>query len=562
MTPRIWISELTFSDGTAISLAPGDAVVVVGPNNAGKSACLRAIRDKVAHTAHESPVVKTLSIGKSGTADEVICWVSTVARKNMQMPGNPGYSAFGTTIHENQIPHHWAQPIGLQSLARFFCHLLTADERLSAANPASAVALTRDPLNNPIHFLQRDDEIEKKVSNKFRKAFGVDLVVHRNAGNQVPLHIGERPIPGPGEDRVSHGYIERLEALPRVESQGDGMRSFAGVVLHTTVGQESILLIDEPEAFLHPPQARALGKMLAEGQVGTQQLFVATHSGDVLRGILDGNAGNVRVVRIRRSGDTNAVEMLDNADVKNLWVDPLLRFSNVLDGVFHEKVVVCESDGDARFFAAVGDALYDGPLAGERKPDVMFTHCGGKDRLPMVVRSLRALDVPVVAIADFDILNEERPLADLAGAASGEWATLRSHWNSVKTAIDGIRPQLSTDGVKKDIAAVLNGVEAQVFPKDASAKIKDILRQTSAWALAKKSGKSFVPSGTPTQEYQILVASLRDLGIFIIEVGELERFCPSIGGHGPAWVNKVMARDLANDPELADARSFVKALMI
>lgn len=69
-------------------------------------------------------------------------------------------------------------------------------------------------------------------------------------------------MPAPGRDRLSYEYIQEIEKLPTLHSQGDGMRSYVGVLLHTSVGRESILLIDEPEAFLHPPQARQLGTML------------------------------------------------------------------------------------------------------------------------------------------------------------------------------------------------------------------------------------------------------------------------------------------------------------
>jgi len=138
---------------------------------------------------------------------------------------------------------------------------------------------------------------------------------------------------------------------------------------------------------------------------------------------------------------------------------------------------------------------------------------------------------------------------------------MRSKWNSVKVAIDAIRPQLSTQDVRKDVDAVFTGIETPLFPKEAKTKIENILKKTSAWALAKNSGKSLVPSGTPMQEYHELITTLRALGIFIVEVGELERFCPSVGGHGPTWVNEVMAKDLQNDPELESARTFVESLL-
>lgn len=74
-----------------------------------------------------------------------------------------------------------------------------------------------------------------------------------------------------------------------------------------------------------------------------------------------------------------------------------------------ECVVVCEADADCRFFAAVRDGLSLDPAA-TRRSDLMFTHCGGKARLAVVIRALREVGVPVKAIADFDILSDEQPL--------------------------------------------------------------------------------------------------------------------------------------------------------
>lgn len=73
--------------------------------------------------------------------------------------------------------------------------------------------------------------------------------------------------------------------------------------------------------------------------------------------------------------------------MKKLWADPLLRYSNVLDGLFHDAVVLCEGDADCRYYSAVLDQL---PSTGEdqantREPQYLFTHSGGKARMPSVV---------------------------------------------------------------------------------------------------------------------------------------------------------------------------------
>ena len=46
-SPSVTFESLTFSDGTMIELDPADVVVLVGPNNAGKSLALRKLDDNI-----------------------------------------------------------------------------------------------------------------------------------------------------------------------------------------------------------------------------------------------------------------------------------------------------------------------------------------------------------------------------------------------------------------------------------------------------------------------------------------------------------------------------------
>jgi hypothetical protein len=364
-----------------------------------------------------------------------------------------------------------------------------------------------------------------------------------------------------GQDRLSLGYIHELEKLAPIQTQGDGMRSFLGILLYATVGHEAVLLIDEPEAFLHPPQARHLGDFLVSEGGSYQQLFVATHSGDVLRGMLASESSRVRVLRLRRAGDVNITRQLDNCQIAQVWGDPLLRYSNILDGLFHEKVVLCESDSDCRFYSAIMDALFEASTDEGRRPDIMFTHCGGKARLPVVIKALRDLEVPISVVADFDVLNDEQPLRSIFEAVGGQWDSMSSDWQQVKSAVDGKKPELSTDEVRRDIESVLAGASAPMFPSAAKKEIQTILRRSSPWSTAKSVGIPFVPSGQPSQACQRLLDTLGAHGIFVVPVGELEGFAKSAGGHGPAWVAEVLKQDLASSPELEQARQFVREVI-
>jgi predicted ATPase len=559
--PAITVAELEFSDGSRLTFEPTDIVLVVGPNNAGKSATLRAIRDKLSNPAVKSPVIRSVTVTKRGSAEEFTRWIETWTKRLPENSQDPVYAGVGQNIQRSQINVHWQRgDNALGPLARWMCHFLSADERLGICNPPGHISLTQQGPSHPIHHLQRDDDLEKSLSAKFRRAFSVDFVVHRNAGSNVPLHVGDRPSLRAGEDRVSLSYIERLETLPQLQTQGDGMRSFAGVLLATSVGRETVMLIDEPEAFLHPPQAKLLGTFLVEGRGDSRQLFIATHSTDILRGVLDANSPAVKVLRVRRQGEVNAVRFLHNQRIKELWGDPLLRYSNILDGLFHEVAVICEGDADCRFYSAVLDATLASDDSDTRRPDVFFTHCGGKARLPLVVRALREVDVPVRAVADFDILADEQPLRSVVEALGSDWASVEPDWRTVKASVDAKRPDLNTADVKREVDRILGTTTSSILPEKVRTELQSVLKRSTAWSNAKLIGKAFVPSGEPTRACERLLGALRSFGLHVVEVGELEGFCRTVDGHGPKWVNLVLARDLAHDPELASAREFAKRL--
>jgi hypothetical protein len=317
-------------------------------------------------------------------------------------------------------------------------------------------------------------------------------------------------------------------------------------------------LIDEPEAFLHPPQARLLGKMLATDLPSDRQIFLATHSIDFLQGILDANISNLKIIRIEREQNINKISLIDSTEIKSLWNDPLLRHSNILSGLFHSKVIICESDSDCRFYSAILHKIFEN----ENKiaPDYLFIHCGGKQRVPLVIKSLRKLNVKINTILDFDVFNDTNPLRDIFEGLGGNWKHIEKDWRIIKDAIDAKRPELETVDFIKELTTILHSIKEKILPESKTKEIQSLLRKTSAWSHAKQIGKAFIPSGDPTISYNRLIRELNKLGIFVVEIGELESFVKSIGNHGPKWVNDVLSKDIYNDPELKDAIEFVRKL--
>jgi energy-coupling factor transporter ATP-binding protein EcfA2 len=557
MSLGFYINEITFNNGNTFSIERDDIVVFVGPNNSGKSASIREINNLLQDNLRTNTIiVKKINIIREGEKDEIINLIETnsLIDKFNYIKGL-SYDIYKPSL-ENYINNFNK---GLGTATNFFANNLNTESRIISSNPAKNIRVTQEPVQNPIHFLQKDDNLEKILNTYFNQAFGTDLILHRLAGSEVPFYVGKTPDFEDGEDRASRSYLEKLEKLDLLHEQGDGMRSFVGVILNSFVPYFRILFIDEPEAFLHPPQARLLGKMLAKELSDNKQIFLSTHSEDFLKGLLETNSKRLKILRIERNGDINNISILNSSDIEVVWKDSILRHSNILSGLFHSKVILCESDSDCRLFSAILSSIYED--SGNIVPDILFTHCGGKHRMPVVVKALRKLNVPVTVVADFDILNNVNPLKDIYIDLGGNWDDVENDWKLVKDEIDRKRPELQSKDLKEEIQKIFDSNSERIFPKEKIKLIENTLKKASAWSEAKKVGKSFIPNGNPSQAFERIQQKFKSLGLYILEVGEAESFVKTVGNHGPKYVNEVLEKNLKTDPELELLRNFVEEII-
>ncbi len=533
-------------------------MVFVGPNNAGKSLALKELEEHLSDPV-KTTVIKEASIRRSGTREDFVKHIQSHTKVTTQgsswiyaIPGN-------TLSTPQELDQMW--PHQIKFFNPLFCKRIPTETRISDSDPVAAINFLDELPQHPIHLLFEDDELEGRISSYFRKAFGEDLNVNISAGSHWPLFVGERPELDPGEQRHSHSYSSRFRSqMVSLQEQGDGMRSFASVILHLLAPViPSILLLDEPEAFLHPPQARLLGEIIATEKAPGAQLFLATHSPDVLQGLINVAPEHLRVLRMQRDGRVNRIKELEKKVVKKISLDPIMRYSSVLSGLFHERVIICEADADCMFYSSILDLP---AVHGETHPDVLFAHANGKHRMATLAETLVALDVPVDIVADIDVLNDLTVLEKIVEALNGDWATVRSLAHTVTNAIEQHKPWLNAMEVKKGIERILDGTPSSgEFPKQLRSEISKLFRKASPWDAVKDGGESALPSGEATKKFQELQEHCSQIGLWIVPAGELEGFCKSVGGHGPRWVQQVIEdRNLATDPELESARKFVKEL--
>jgi ABC-type cobalamin/Fe3+-siderophores transport system ATPase subunit len=558
--PTLSFKEITFSGGTTLTLAEDEIVVFVGPNNAGKSASLREMEALVARDGSHT-VIKSASLHKTGKKDDFVSYLERNSQK-VKQGHEYHYAGFGFNIHQNHL-QWFDNPTDRHPIASFFCSRLATENRIVASNHAGPIALYDQPASHPIHLLLMDEKLADRISNHFHHAFGKDLFPFRAGGSQFPLYVGKKPDLAAGENELSKEFVKKIKLQSEpLESQGDGMRSFATVLLYVLVADtHSIQFLDEPEAFLHPPQARLLGELIARERKAKSQLFIATHSTDILDGLIAGGASKVRIVRIQRDGSVNRVKELSREKTAEISNDTLARYSGVFGGIFYQHVIICESDSDCLFYSSI---LNTKAVSGEQRADILFIHTSGKHRMAQLADTLRELDVPVSVIADVDLFSEENTVRILFERLGGDWAYAQSAWKALKDAVEARKPPLNAKQVADMIAKELEGVTGtSPFPKEKEQAIKRVFKTISPWDEVKRAGRAAVPQGQAVQQFDELLKKCAGIGLWVVPVGELEGFCRSIdGGHGPGFVEKVLEeKNLETDAELAEARKFLADIL-
>src|ERR1700748_2165602 len=66
MNPRVRLKSVTFSDGIERMIGPDDVVILVGPNNSGKSAALKGISQRLSQSEYTYPPIKDIKLEKEG----------------------------------------------------------------------------------------------------------------------------------------------------------------------------------------------------------------------------------------------------------------------------------------------------------------------------------------------------------------------------------------------------------------------------------------------------------------------------------------------------------------
>lgn len=535
------LTRIKFNNGEEIQ--PGNLTVIIGPNNAGKSRILKDIAQK---TTKRIPLPSVVVNDVEWTTPENVQELcETYNLERYQDRQNNNQWLFRTLApefsQEQQISaHFWSEadqsPLyvsDMPSFAEYFgfamVAFLTTEYRLQLVKEAPSAAHERQEANLLQTFYNAGSSLEKDIQDLVKRAFGKEIKLDFTVPQRLLLRVEDNFSSVPLDPRDARELMQHYDKL---DDQGDGIRSFVGIITALLATKRNVFLIDEPEAFLHPPQASRIGEFIAEQANSQRQIFLATHSADLLRGLLS-RTTDVTIIRIDRRGETNYFNTLDPERLRDLVNDPLLSSARVLDGLFYSGVVVVEADSDGRFYQTA---------CAKRKNnlDLYFVNADNKQTVPKITTLYRNMGVRCVGIVDFDVLNDsaefKRQLQaiELSEIDISEMLDIRDR---IAQAANELPPDERLNAVRTQMEQLLlsiSTIQTKVFNSDNEAKqekekllsqvgsqIRRISASTKNWKEFKEKGRAALPTELQSG-FDNLSTRCSQKGLFINPCGELE----------------------------------------
>lgn len=534
------VDSVTLRSGDAFALTPGGVTAIVGANNAGKSTVLRDLVTLLAQRPGaprpELKSIRDVTLAKSGAGKDVIAWLGS-HYPLVSQGAHFGFS-HNSGVHVVQnVVQAWEQGVsGVGQLSNLFAFYGDAQGRFGITGSVEMRNSVDDPPVHPVHHLQDSPEKLAELSRVSKRIFGEELTLDTLA-KLIRLRVGTIGLDAPPVDAVTTEYRQAMADLVPLDDQGDGMRSLMGLLLPLVSATYPLIVIDEPEAFLHPPQAHALGRELgAIASRGAVQVLVATHDRSFLTGLLESGV-DVSVARLTRKGAEVRAHQLDSSDLKTLWTDPVLRYSNVLDGLFHRLVVLAEAEGDCNYLAAALECP-GGPVTGIPRNEILFVPTGGKDGMPKAAKALRSVKVPVVAAPDLDILDDGPKLRTLVEALGHEWTDeMAKSYATATSDMRGRAEPAQVGHVLDAISAALENRRAEPYTNELRDQVKANLRAgASPWVAVKDHGMSAF-KGQARSACNALIAALEERSVVPVLDGTLESLAPEVTVRkGSGWL--------------------------
>lgn len=422
--------------------------LLVGPNNVGKSTLLRELHVSVARGMVNNSDQRWLSHMKVATGrlhdeiDSIFSSSAIIAQandinslnaieqlgfrpfrndiiQNLRNYNVPSFTSLESYINNENVVLEFPEPDSYKetkatsekNIYRFLADIQVqsefCDTRLAGGFSTSIQdILEREGDQSSVRHLRENPETLKNMQDNILKVFGMRIGFDNLQQGQKPLRILPNERFSSRLDQKSLA-IKWRDLSPLLDNQGDGLKAYIKLALCLLDPFAKIIFIDEPETFLHPPQRRALGNLIADmAKQYDKQAFISTHDPEFIRGLL--NSGNdVKVLNLKRQESLHEVIELDLKDIKtilnqrgnSLKERATILNEAILGSLFYEKTILVENENDRVFYEYYSSLRKSADFQNKH-----FIGLRGIDEVLSFMEKMHGIGINIACIVDIDFI--------------------------------------------------------------------------------------------------------------------------------------------------------------
>lgn len=492
-------------------------VVIVGPNNAGKTKLLEDLHYEITHS-YDRTIDSATDYVYSSTqntlwpqmtdkddflyeADEVVDWLDAHEPWKKSQDNNTGrFDHMMLRSKKNMLQWEQGQEAAMYKdelddirnnpllkrewLIRFkksHIHIARIDSRFTDATQIESVD-TNNP-DVPTAFYLRKSTLDK-LNIHMRKLFNKKFVVVQYSAIQYRILLLDKSVTDYPRWAKSNNYEATQRAIAkhaeyadkndgaRISVQSHGTRAAAGILTILADKYRKILFIDEPESHIYPAARKYIGTLIAN-ESASRQFFIVTHDVELLERLANSRK-DFTVIKVSTNRD---IKVVDYDTSQRRIASSELKNTKAIRAGFNDATIFVEGVTDKYLYEAVlrRKKLIDDSI------EYGLIDCDGNDRIADSVKFSLQIGTRIAIITDFDTVFK-----------------VKNNGGVLERIIDSVG---APDSLKHDVEVVreeLKGVES------------------------KKKGFNAIGLTEPQKKTTAdLLTKLKDVGIFIVPCGEL-----------------------------------------
>ncbi|AGB50750.1 hypothetical protein Metho_2616 (plasmid) [Methanomethylovorans hollandica DSM 15978] len=321
----------------------------------------------------------------------------------------------------------------------------------------------------------------------------------------------------------------------------------------------SLLVVEEPELYLHPQGRRSILQVFEDFITfndAQNQVIITTHSSDFIK---PEYINNITVIR-KENGCTcqYKVNIDDGTEFKKKQI---FNWKQNNELFFSEKILIVEG-AEERFIPLIADKIMDQSSYLD-KNNISVIRANGKGNIAKYIQIAKSLNIKWFALADLDfILKDLENLRDIVYFNSNELSIIRS---KVRTLLENeenkwkktekINSRLLKPAESLDAKAFCNLMEKWETDETVRDELLDLwmhlkpnLRNKANYLVLKEDQEIYA-------KMKAFIKTLKSNNVFVLEKGELEDYLTSDGnsirGSKEIRIFEIVTRVIDNKEDLS-----------